>query len=229
MGIAGRDYSVLQIIDVTLGIQAAKIHTRIPIEEFSVEALKLLSMYNFPLVNIEEQPQGRLVVKTFVEGTEAFGKYPIHRIYHRSKNIPCWHTTHDNRQQILSELEIAIRKGYLYLFSESSVDEMLGFGYNEDTNKFEGLSGNDDEVMSLALGWHMACEQPKPMGDLTPTSYVDGREHSKGQPVQHVDWGKKNPFEDMETLICWTCEGILEEQRNCRTCRASGKVLVYAS
>ncbi|KKN77065.1 hypothetical protein LCGC14_0364040 [marine sediment metagenome] len=229
LGIAGRDYSVLQIIDVTLGCQAAKIHTQIPIEQFSDEALKLLSMYNFPMTNIEEQPQGRLVVKVLTDGTDLLGRHPKHRIYHRSKNIPCWHTTHDNRQELLSGLEQAIRTGALSLFSESTINEMLGFGYNEEENKFEGLSGNDDEVMSLALAWHMSVNQPAPIGDLTPKSYVDGKAHREGEPVIHIDWGKSNPFEGTKTIICWTCEDIPEERAKCRTCRGRGKVLVYAS
>ena len=229
LGIAGRDYSVLQIIDTTLGVQAAKIHTQIPIEQFSEEALKLLSMYGFPMVNIEEQPQGRLVVKTLLDGSDSSGRYPRHCIYHRSKNIPCWHTTHDNRQEILSGLEQAIRNGQLTLFSESTIEEMLGFGYNEDTNKFEGLSGNDDEVMALALGWHMAVNKPAPIGDLTPKSYISGVAHREGEPVLMIDWGKRDPFEGMESIICWHCEDIDEERVKCFTCKHRGKVLVYAS
>ena len=228
LGIAGRDYSVLQIIDVTLGLQAAKIHTQIPIEQFSDEALKLLSTYGFPMVNIEEQPQGRLVVKTLLEGSDSSGRCPRHRIYHRSKNIPCWHTTHDNRQEILSGLEQAIRNETLSLFSEPTVEEMLGFGYNEDTNKFEGLSGNDDEVMALALGWHMAVNAPPPIGDLKPRSYVSGGAvHQEGEPVLRIDWGKKNPFEGMKTILCWSCEDIDEERVKCIVCRRRGKVVVY--
>ncbi len=228
LGIAGRDYSVLQIIDVTLGLQAAKIHTQIPIEQFSDEALKLLSMYGFPMVNIEEQPQGRLVVKTLLEGSEASGRCPRHRIYHRSKNIPCWHTTHDNRQEILSGLEQAIRNGTLWLFSESTIEEMLGFGYNEDTNKFEGLSGNDDEVMAQALGWYMSVNSPPPIGDLKPKSYISfGGIHPEGEPVLRIDWGKKNPFEGMKTIICWQCEDIDEERVKCINCKRRGKVVVY--
>ncbi|KKM08471.1 hypothetical protein LCGC14_1724120, partial [marine sediment metagenome] len=229
LGIAGRDYSVLQIIDVTLGVQAAKIHTQIPIEQFSDEALKLLSMYNFPMTNIEEQPQGRLVVKVLTDGTDLLGRHPKHRIYHRSKNIPCWHTTHDNRQELLSGLEQAIRTEELTLFSEPTIDEMLGFGYNEKENKFEGLSGNDDEVMSLALAWHMGVNQAPPIGDLTPKSYIDGKVHREGEPVYKIDWGKRDPFEGMENIICWTCEDIDENRAKCPTCRGRGKVLVYAA
>lgn len=226
LGIAGRDYSVLQIIDITVGKQAAKIHTQIPIEQFSDEAKKLLLMYGKPMVNIEEQPQGRLVVKTLREGTDGYVKS---RIYHRGKNIPCWHTTHDNRQEILSELEQAIRNKELEFFSESTVEELLGFGYNEDTNKFEGLSGNDDEVMSLALAWHMSQDQAPPIGDLTPHSYIEGKGSRRGERVSRIDWGKRYPFENMETIICWSCEGIPEEISKCKTCRGQGKVLVYVS
>ena len=234
LGITGRDYSVLQIIDVTLGCQAAKIHTQIPIEQFSDEAKKLLIMYGKPMVNIEEQPQGRLVVKTLLDSSEGKDSYYKHRIYHRSKNIPCWHTTHDNRQEVLSRLEQAIRNSTLSIFSESTVEEMLGFGYNEKENKFEALSGNDDEVMALALGLHLAVNAPPPIGDLKPKSYLGSNDplrrgpvHQEGEPVLHIDWGKRNPFEGMTTIICWSCEDIPEERVNCFVCRKRGKVVVY--
>ncbi len=235
LGLAGGDYNALQIIDVTLGVQAAKIHTQIPIEQFSSEALKLLTAYGTPMVCIEEQPQGRLVVKILTDGVEgkedieAIAKYPKRRIYHRRKDVPCWHTTHDNRQQILSELEQSIRNDVLSIFSSDTVDEMLGFGYNEKENKFEALSGNDDEVMSLALAWYMVTDQPTPWSDedFKPVSYISGAVHREGERVMRIDWSKTNPFEGTTTILCWSCEDILEEKSKCRTCRGRGRIHVY--
>ena len=84
--------------------------------------------------------------------------------------------------------------------------------------------------MSLALSWHMGCDSPPPIGDLKPKSYIGtANKHAEGEPVRKIDWSAKDPFEGMETVICWTCEGIEEEMFKCRTCRAQGKVLVYAA
>jgi len=106
---------------------------------------------------------------------------------------------------------------------------MMGFGYNEVNNKFEAIDGHDDEVMALALAWHMACSQPTSHVDTTPVSYIDGPLHRKGEQVHSIDWSKPNPFENTEVSICWSCEGIEEQQYNCRTCRGRGKILIYES
>ncbi len=234
-GITGRDNSVLQVIDTTVGIQAAKIHTNMPIEKFSIEALKLLNLYSNPMTCVEEQGQGRLIIKTLIDGqrkTDTLPEIPGHskyKIYHRSKNVPGFHTSSANRPEILSELEQGIRNSDLTLFSSVTVEEMMGFGYNEVDNKFEAIDGHDDEVMALALAWHMACTTTTTHVDTTPVSYIDGPLHRKGEQVHSIDWSKPNPFANTEVVICWSCEGIEEEQYNCRTCRGRGKILIYES
>jgi len=234
-GITGRDASVLHVIDVTSGLQAAKIHTNMPIEKFSIEALKLLNRYHNPMTCVEEQGQGRLVIKILIDGEEKTQDTPEipghskHKIYHRAKNIPGFHTSSANRPEILSELEQSIRNHILTIFSEETIDEMMGFGYNETNNKFEALDGHDDEVMALALAWHMATNQPPPLGDMTATSYIDGPIHMEGEPVQSIDWSKVSPFDNTRVDICWDCEAIEEQQYTCRTCRGRGRILVYVN
>lgn len=202
LGVAGGDYNAIQLIDETTGDQAAKFRSRIPVDEFNVVALQLLELYGKPHIVIEEQPQGRLLYKYLTDN-----RYPNYRIYHRSKNVPCWHTTEPNRRTILQELEIAIRTGLLKIHSQNSVNEALAFGYNEKENKFEALSGHDDEVMSLALSWHQKIYvPPAPDADhFKPVSYIDSGGEVIG--MDEVNWQKKDPFEHLQAVPCPTCRG----------------------
>lgn len=221
LGIAGRDFSSLQIIDVTTGDQAAKVRTQRPLEEFANLAWELLREYHYPLVAIEEQPQGLMVAKVLVDK-----RYPKHRIYHRNKNLPTWHTNEANRKQILAELEQAIRTKAYTLHSRETVEEFLSFGFNQEKGKFEALTGHDDEVMATALAWHMRVNSNPPM-EWKTRSYlrVDALDL-----LEDVDWSKSEPPNGREIIPCPTCVGnrYLEKEL-CWMCRGVGRVARRAS
>ena len=230
-GIHGRDNSIVQILDTTTGKQVAKIHTNMPIELFAAEAHRLLQMYDTPPTCVEEQGQGRLVIKHLLDNG-----HRKTRMFFRAPKVPGFHTSTANRPEILSELEIAIRNNYLGILSDETVEEMMGFGYDDDINKFEAQDGHDDEVMALAFAWHMAVGKPAPFDMEAAVSYIGSTDgsgpypaaHQEGELVHQTDWSKVNPFEGTEQIICWQCEGIAEDQYKCRTCRGSGKLHVYA-
>jgi len=182
----------------------SKFRSRIPVDEFNVVALQLLTVYGKPKVIIEEQPQGRLLVKHLRDE-----HYPEYRIYHRSKNVPCWHTTEPNRKQILQELEIAIRTNSLHIYSQNTVNEFLAFGYNAKEGKFEALSGHDDEVMSLALAWHQKLDIPPALGEehFQPKSYLTGAGGGEYVDWDDIPWMKSDPFANLEVIPCPSCRG----------------------
>lgn len=152
------DYSVCTIVD-EFGNQVAKLRTQSPLESFAEEAFKLLQAYGFPRLAIEVQGQGLLVHKVMVDKQFGNGKqkaqYPKSRIFHRSKNNPGWHTGNRNRDVMLGDLEIGVRQGDIAINSSETVEEFLSFGRNPKNDKFEALTGHDDEVMSFALAWQM--------------------------------------------------------------------------
>ena len=228
LGVAGGDYSCIQIVDETAGTQAAKLRRRIPLDQFSELALNLCLMYGQPGVIIELQPQGLLVIKVFRDA-----KYPVHKIYHRSKGNPGWHTTEANRKNILAEFEQAIRTGALTLYSEHTVEECLSFGYNEDKDKFEALSGHDDEVMSMAFAWHMKLSRPQSLDDFQSRSYINSPGTSQLRTIDEINWAAADPFKLTEVIVCPTCNGERyvvdqwgEEVREpCGLCLGYGKML----
>jgi hypothetical protein len=225
LGVAGGDFNVIQIIDETTGDQAAKFRSRMPVEQFNEIAYELITQYGKPKVIVDELPQGRLLIKYLMDK-----RYPKYLIYHRTKNVPGWHTTEPNRKQIFQELEIAIRTKALKIHSLNTVEECLAFGYNEVKGRFEALSGHDDEPSSLALAWHQKLAIPPALSGehFKPQSYISG-----GEIVDQddIDWSMTDPFKYLESAPCPTCQGerwveIREGyHETCDDCSGCGTVL----
>lgn len=220
LGVENRDFICAQVIDETTGQQAAKFRTRMPIEEIDGPLYDLLLRYGSPMIIIEEQPHGRLVVKALRERG-----YPLSRIYHRSKGKPCFYTNAPNRTQILTQLAISVRTDVLTIFSEETIDEFKGFGWNEDKERFESLTGNDDEVMAMALAYELVENSTISFEHAEPVSYIKG----PTDDIVDVDWSKANPFEGIEVVVCTTCEreGIVynpatQQHDICLNCRGLG-------
>lgn len=216
LGIVGGDFLCSQFIDNNTGDQVAKLRSRKAPEEYAIDLYGALKQFNNPFVIIEEQPQGRLVAKTLI----GLG-YPEYKLYHRTKNIVCWFTTDKNRPQILAQTERAMRAGGIKVHSTNTVNEMLSFGYNEKIDKFEAMSGHDDEVMSLALAVFAISDLPAPM-DFTPKGYKRTRPAVKRTDVS---WRHRNIV--TTTMICDECEGqrFIETdgiQSVCKNCKGLG-------
>jgi len=159
----GGDFTVLQILDAQ-GFQVAKLRTQQPIEDFCDSAYNLLAHFYFPRLAVEVQAQGLLVLH-LLQATAYRDKtprtaYPLGRIYHRTKTQVGWYTTAANRETMLSDLSVAIRTGALVIHSPMTISECLSFGRNQEANRFEALTGHDDEVMSLALAHQMRRSMP---------------------------------------------------------------------
>jgi len=231
-GIEGRDQTCMQIIDVTDPsncFQAARIGTRIPLDEFAEHAITVLEAYDYPFVACEVQPQGLVVLNHFKKN-----KYPLHRIYHRTKRQIGWHTGPTNRDLILGHLEIATRTGSLKVHSQETLDEMLGFGYIEEKNRFEGQGVGDDEVMSLAITWFQTIEAHVPF-EGKPYSYIDGGPERPLVTMSVIDWRMRDPYKLWEIIVCpeEDCEGglipaehpyIENHKTVCPRCRGAGKM-----
>ena len=189
----GGDFSVLQVLDER-GQQVANLRSDGPLEQFADEAYKVLAHYKFPYVGIEVQGQGLLVINmlrasAFRDGTVR-EPYPERRIYKRTENQFGWYTTHQNRESMLGDLEIAIRTGGCVLNSDMTVSECLSFGWNAESRRFEAVIGHDDEVMSLALAFQMLQKLPVEFKPSAPTSYVNFNSRSSDTRGgdEDIDW-----------------------------------------
>ncbi len=197
LGIVGQDFLCAQFLDNETGDQVAKLRAHKAPEEFATDLYNVLQQYNRPFVVIEEQSQGRLVAKTLID----LG-YPSYKLYHRTKNVVNFYTTDKNRPQILAQTERGLRTGVFKIHSKNTVTEMLSFGYNEKKNKFEAMSGHDDEVMSFALAVFAISDLSPPM-DFTPKQYIRTRAVAK-----KVDLNWRNRNASATTMVCDECEGM---------------------
>ncbi len=225
LGIAGGDFICAQFIDITTGEHVCKFRTQMPIEEFGDALYDLLEAYGEPKVIVEEQPVGRMVVKDLrTRG------YPKHKIYHRGPDRPCFHTGTTNRGEILESIASAVRMDKLTIYSEDTIDEFKGFGWNGDKSRFEAMSGHDDEVMAMAITWYLITDAPPDWEPVTPVSYIN-----RGETVIYdVDWSKSEPMRGLEVVVCSTCEGqricvneFTNTMEKCTTCHGLGS-MVYA-
>lgn len=156
----GRDYTVLNILD-SEGHQVAKLRTQQPLEVAAGNAFRLLQYYSFPHLAIEIQGQGLLAAtimqaNRFMDGTPKL-QYPRTQLYFRDKKKEKvgWYTDKANRDNMLGDMSIGIRTSEITIYSEDTIEEFLGFGYNEAKNRYEAMTGHDDEVISLSLAKQM--------------------------------------------------------------------------
>jgi len=209
----GGDFTVLNILD-DLGNQVARLRSQQPLEEVAKAAFQLLQWYSFPYVAVELQGQGLLAAtvftaKQFYDGTNKI-PYPRAAMYYRDtvRNHPGWYTSKPTRDKLLGDISIALRTGNVTIHASETVEEFLGFGYNDTKNRYEAMTGHDDEVISLGLAHQMRIlKTPK----LTtkerdrPGGYISYLQPSRGSDV---DWSTPTP-----TKADWVTEQEAESPK----------------
>ena len=148
-------YSVLNILDFQTGEQVAKIRGRLPLDEFALQTYKLCDRYNRAYLGAEWNGEGKHYINKLIE----LGYGP--RMFHRGDDWPIneshrgWHTNPTTRPIILSELEEAVRNFAVRPYSKNTVSEMMSFIRDDKGKPAHAEGAYDDEVMSLAIAWHM--------------------------------------------------------------------------
>jgi hypothetical protein len=148
-------YSVLNILDFQTGEQVAKIRGRLPLDEFALQTYKFCDRYNRAYLGAEWNGEGKHYVNKLIE----LGYGP--RMFHRGDDWPTneshrgWHTNPTTRPIVLSELEEAVRNFAVRPYSRNTVSEMMSFIRDDKGKPAHAEGAYDDEVMSLAIAWHM--------------------------------------------------------------------------
>lgn len=194
----GRDFTVLNILD-DKGLQVAKLRTQQPLETAAANAFRLLQFYGFPYLAVEIQGQGLLAAtiilnNRFMDGTPKI-PYPRTSIYYRDKKKEKvgWFTNKANRDNMLGDMSIAIRTDDIIIYSADTIEEFLGFGYNEGKNRYEAMTGHDDEVISLSLAKQMlSLRVPKQTAEERdrPGGYINYLPRHRGHDI---DWSTPEP------------------------------------
>lgn len=230
----GSDAAVLHILDST-GEQVAVCQTNEGLDKFSDEAYRLLEMYGFPFVIIEKQGEGGSILRSFQAKVNLAGSprlpYPIFRMYKTTEKNLGWHTGASNRELILGELRMAIRNSDVLIHDDNTYQEMSGFGTNPKTNKIEGLYGNDDCVIALALAYEArkSVVATIDLESMRGKDYVNFDTPAEYDQYGNADfnpslWDKRHPFEcyvrvvkkaDSALQLCGIIHKTAGEMRDC--------------
>ena len=145
----GRDYSAFHIINAYNGEQVAEFYAnKTPINEFAEIIVKEATLYNTAYTICERNTIGNNLIDWL------FTILEYENLWMDDKNNFGFQITSTNREQILAEMEEAIRTNSITLNSKRTIDELLSFVVTE-TGRVEADRGkHDDLIMSLSLAIH---------------------------------------------------------------------------
>ena len=143
------DYSAFQVVNAYNGEIVAEFYSnKTPINEFS----KILATegvnYNTALVIVERNTIGNNVLDWL------YNQYEYENVWHDEKGNPGFQVTLKNRDQILADLEQAIRTNVVKINSERTLKELNAFILTESGKVAADKNSHDDLIMSLALAIH---------------------------------------------------------------------------
>jgi hypothetical protein len=143
----GRDYSAFHIFDIYTGEQVAEFYSnRTHINEFADIIVKEARYYNSAFVLPERNMIGENLIYFLFEVHEYEN---ILADENRDLGIQM---SQKNRENLLANMEDAIRSIRVKINSERLVDELLTFIIDPDTNKIKADTNcHDDLIMSLAI------------------------------------------------------------------------------
>ena len=160
------------MIDVDTFEQVAEMQLKLETGLVAEEAYRLGRIYNDALIVPELQGGWGLAVEQVLKKMrypKLYTRRTMDRLSQKFTDRTGWDTTVRTRMVILESLETAIREREFGLYSLRALSEMGTFVYS-DKEKAEAQPGcNDDLVMALAIGVHIA-------GTLPQTTEAPGRE-----------------------------------------------------
>lgn len=143
-----RDYSAFHIIDLYNGEQVAEFYSnKTPINEFAEIIVREARKYNTAYVMPERNSIGHNLIY-FLKETFEYENL----LMDEDREVGIQVTT-KNRENLLADMEDAIRSNRVKINSERLVDELLTFIIDPDTGKIEAdASCHDDLIMAFAIG-----------------------------------------------------------------------------
>lgn len=169
-----RDYSAFHIINMYNGQQVAEFYSnKTPINEFAKIIAAEGMLYNIAHVICERNTIGNNLIDWL------FNVYEYENLWTDSKDEIGFQVTAKNREELLANLEEAIRTDLIKINSSRTCDELMTFIIS-DSGKVGAEKGHhDDLVMSLAL----AVYGFKELFDSTPMETVTKLSKNADMPM----------------------------------------------
>jgi len=190
----GRDYSAFQIIDLYSGEQVAEFYSNTtPINEFARICFDEGTYYNLCPVLVERNTIGNNLLDYLFEQLE------YENVWFDEKQQMGLQITAKNRDNILVEMEEAIRMNEVKINSKRTVMELNTFIISDNGKVKADTGQNDDLVMSLALsiygGRRYREENPEivkfnPAKEKKPMSILSSHQllSSRGTVQEDITW-----------------------------------------
>lgn len=154
-GLGHGDYSCIQVLSVSSGVQAAVWHGHIPPDELAQEVFNVGLWYRDALCCVESNNHGltTLTVLRQLGYPRLFRKRSLNKVSDRVTQEYGWKTTRTSKPLMIDDLATALKNDELVLRDKHTVAELRTFVRNERGS----MSGSpfDDRVMALALANQM--------------------------------------------------------------------------
>lgn len=156
-GIQGGDFSVATVLHATTGAQVATIGGWWRPDVFAAKLARLAAV--FPgVIGVEKNgPGGTVILELERLGLDA--SLYRHRDWDergRMRTRRGWETTAKSKPVMVDELEVAIRRGFVRLSDQQTVDELCVYEYKDGSEHSGAPAGyHDDRVIALAIAWQM--------------------------------------------------------------------------
>tara|TARA_B100001142_G_scaffold205482_1_gene203826 strand:+ start:294 stop:980 length:687 start_codon:yes stop_codon:yes gene_type:complete len=154
-GLAHGDYSVIQVLDVNTGEQAAIYHAHIAPDLLAEEVFMLGLYFNDALCCVESNNHGLTTITELrhLNYPRLFRRRSLNQVSNRVSQEFGWKTTRTSKPLMIDELGSALRNDELVLYDKFTIAELRTFVRNERGS----MSGSpyDDRVMALALANQM--------------------------------------------------------------------------
>ena len=151
------DFSVTVIMERDTGVIVADLmDNTLEAEDFALESLALMDVYGSPLWGIEDNDNGKTVIKV-VE----LKRYPNRKIYRGKtaggRRLEGWHTDEVSRRLLWNELKMAVRSGQIHIPNEAGIDQFASVYRNpKNRGRDEALGGaHDDYPFAVGICWQM--------------------------------------------------------------------------
>lgn len=155
-GVTGGDYSTFVVWDRETGDEVASWRGHISADRFGAQLNKWGRFYNDALMVVEINNHGLTTVtalKNLMYPQMYFRPSKFDQMGTSYTDRIGWKTTRVTRPLMIDDLREALQEGSLKIHSESTLDEMLVFVFNEDGDMVTQKSFHDDMIFASAIGF----------------------------------------------------------------------------
>ena len=192
-----RDYSAFHIINAYNGQQVAEFYSnKTPINSFAEIIAKEGMLYNIAHVICERNTIGNNLIDWL------FNTYEYENLWSDDRGLFGFQVTAQNREQILAQLEEAIRTNQIKINSQRTVNELTTFIITDGGKAAAERGQHDDLVMSLALG----IDLYRNLLETTPMEHISKIPHKTSLPMpsKQTQFAFRNPNGEVQVEdITW--------------------------